>query len=235
MLHSSVGAKKLRVEAATLAEAIEAAFLASPVLRHHLCEDSGKFKPHVLCFLNENNTRDMKSLNVPLREGDEIVYLPAISGGVEAPSRPALLLAVVALAGCGGSGGSTPGAEQEFPASIFGGGVEVTIEVELTEPGDIHCAFATGNGYDVNKPKRLEVEKKLAAGKHTFNISMPKEVSVAPEVHIRPPNLRKGSRILIVLRRGSEELARDEFTSESDKLAPKTAFFVSLHVENAGG
>jgi molybdopterin synthase sulfur carrier subunit len=81
MLHAAVGAKKLRVEAGTLGEAIEAAFLAAPVLRHHLCEDSGKLRPHVLCFHNDTNTRDMKTLAVPLKEGDEIVFVPAISGG----------------------------------------------------------------------------------------------------------------------------------------------------------
>ncbi|MCE9584458.1 MAG: MoaD/ThiS family protein [Planctomycetes bacterium] len=81
MLHASVGAKKLRVEATTLAEAIEAAFLARPVLRHHLCEDTGKLRPHVLCFLNDTNTRDMKTLAVALKDGDEIVFVPAISGG----------------------------------------------------------------------------------------------------------------------------------------------------------
>lgn len=81
MLHAVVGSKKLRVEAATLAEAIEAAFVAAPVLRHHLCEDDGRFRPHVLCFHNENNTREMKSLAVALKEGDEIAFVPAISGG----------------------------------------------------------------------------------------------------------------------------------------------------------
>jgi len=82
VLHLVVGAKRLRVEAATLADAIEEAFLAAPALRFHLCEDSGKFRPHVLCFHNETNTRDLKTLDVALREGDEIVFVPAISGGV---------------------------------------------------------------------------------------------------------------------------------------------------------
>lgn len=82
MLHNIVGAKKLRIEAATLAGAIEATFAAAPVLRHHLCEENGKLRPHVLCFLNEDNTREMKTLNVPLKDGDEITFVPAISGGL---------------------------------------------------------------------------------------------------------------------------------------------------------
>lgn len=87
MLHNVVGAKKLRVEAGTLAAAIAAAFDRAPALRFHLCEDDGRFRPHVLCFLNDTNTREMKSLDVAVKEGDEITFLPAISGG-RAP-RPA--------------------------------------------------------------------------------------------------------------------------------------------------
>lgn len=81
MLHAIVGAKKLRVEAATLAGAIEAAFAKAPALRFHLCGDGGRFRPHVLCFHNETNTRELDSLDVPLKDGDEITFLPAISGG----------------------------------------------------------------------------------------------------------------------------------------------------------
>lgn len=81
MLHAIVGAKKLRVEAATVAGAIEAAFAKAPALRFHLCRDSGAFRPHVLCFHNDTNTRELESLDVPLRDGDEITFLPAISGG----------------------------------------------------------------------------------------------------------------------------------------------------------
>ncbi|MBI2922122.1 MAG: MoaD/ThiS family protein [Planctomycetes bacterium] len=84
MLHAVVGSKRLRVEAATLAEAVEAAFRAAPALRFHLCEDDGRFRPHVLCFLNDHNTRDMKNLNVELREGDEVAFVAAISGGATA-------------------------------------------------------------------------------------------------------------------------------------------------------
>lgn len=83
MLHAVVGSTRLRVEAATLAKAIEEAYRLAPALRFHLCEDTGEFRPHVLCFHNERNTRELKSLDVPLREGDEIAFLQAISGGAK--------------------------------------------------------------------------------------------------------------------------------------------------------
>lgn len=81
MLQAVAGAARLRVQAATLAEAIEEAYRVVPALRFHLCEDDGAFRPHVLCFHNEKNTRELKSLDVPLRAGDEIAFVQAISGG----------------------------------------------------------------------------------------------------------------------------------------------------------
>lgn len=80
-LHSVAGAKRLRVEAATLQGALDAAFAAVPALRYHLCDDAGKLRMHVLCFLNDRNTREMATLDVPLADGDEITFVPAISGG----------------------------------------------------------------------------------------------------------------------------------------------------------
>jgi molybdopterin converting factor small subunit len=69
----------VQVEARTLREAIDAALAAAPALRHHLCEEDGRFRTHVLCFHNETNTRDLASLDVPLKEGDVITFAQAVS------------------------------------------------------------------------------------------------------------------------------------------------------------
>jgi molybdopterin converting factor small subunit len=84
MMHIVAGATKVRVEGATLREALEAVYQEHPALRFHLCEDDGRFRPHVLCFLNDTNTRDMKSFDAVLKDGDEIAIVPAISGGARA-------------------------------------------------------------------------------------------------------------------------------------------------------
>jgi len=81
MLQAVAGTAKLRVEATTLADALEEAYRQVPALRFHLCEDTGAFRMHVLCFHNGANTREMKSLDVPLAEGDEIAFVQAVSGG----------------------------------------------------------------------------------------------------------------------------------------------------------
>ncbi len=81
MLHAIAGTSRVQVEAATLAGALEELYRQIPALRHHLCEDSGRFRMHVLCFHNGQNTREMRNLDVSLRDGDEIAFLQAISGG----------------------------------------------------------------------------------------------------------------------------------------------------------
>ena len=81
VLHDIVGEGTLKLNAKTLAEALEEAYRRMPALRFHLCDDDGTFRRHVLCFHNEENTRDLKSLDVPLRDGDRISILQAISGG----------------------------------------------------------------------------------------------------------------------------------------------------------
>jgi molybdopterin converting factor small subunit len=52
-----------------------------PALRVHLCDESGKFRPHVLCFLNEVNTRWLDGADPRLQQGDRITILQAVSGG----------------------------------------------------------------------------------------------------------------------------------------------------------
>lgn len=86
LLRSIVGqGEALTVEGATLEEALADAFRQVPGLRVHLLEESGAFRPHVLCFLNELNTRWLDGLNQPLRDGDTITILQAVSGGSGSP------------------------------------------------------------------------------------------------------------------------------------------------------
>jgi len=81
MLADVLGEEKLRVQASTVAEAMEAAYRQIPTLRHHLCDESGGFRTHVLCVHEGVSTRETGSLKGRVKEGDEIRILQAISGG----------------------------------------------------------------------------------------------------------------------------------------------------------
>jgi molybdopterin converting factor small subunit len=81
LLRGVLGKATLPVEGETLQDALEDAYRQSPGLRVHLCEESGKFRPHVLCFLNDVNARWLDESDRRLREGDQITILQAVSGG----------------------------------------------------------------------------------------------------------------------------------------------------------
>lgn len=81
MLADVLGEETLSVEARTVEEALEAAYARIPALRHHLCEESGGFRTHVLCVHNGVITREAGGIGRRVREGDEIRIVQAISGG----------------------------------------------------------------------------------------------------------------------------------------------------------
>ena len=71
----------LRVAGATLGEALDVLRSGHPALRVHLFDERGRTRPHVLIFHNEENVAWLDSLEVPLRPGDRIHVLQAVSGG----------------------------------------------------------------------------------------------------------------------------------------------------------
>ncbi len=75
------GARTLKVEADTLAGALDELVRQYPALKVHLFDESGAFRPHVLCFHNEQSTRWLGSLDRPLAAGDVITIMQAVSGG----------------------------------------------------------------------------------------------------------------------------------------------------------
>ena len=77
VLQEAVGTTRLQVEGKTLRDALEDAYRRLPTLRHHLCEDDGGFRAHVLCFLGW----DRRPMSTKLKDGDEISIYQAISGG----------------------------------------------------------------------------------------------------------------------------------------------------------
>ena len=82
MLADVLGEETLRVEAGTIAEALEAAYGRIPSLRYHLCDESGGFRTHVLCVHNGVSTREKPGgLGGRVGDGDEIRIVQAISGG----------------------------------------------------------------------------------------------------------------------------------------------------------
>ncbi len=54
---------------------------AHPGVRDRLVTERGDLRPHVNIFVDGENIRFLGGLNAPVRDGAEVVVLPAVSGG----------------------------------------------------------------------------------------------------------------------------------------------------------
>ena len=75
------GRNSVTIEATTLAEALERLRETYPLLRVHLYDESERLRPHVMIFYNEESTRWLENLDLPLKPGDRLEILQAVSGG----------------------------------------------------------------------------------------------------------------------------------------------------------
>ncbi len=69
------------VEADTLRGALRLLRERHPRVAVHLFQEDGELRPHVLCFLNQTNSRWFGTCDVPLKTGDTLLIMQAVSGG----------------------------------------------------------------------------------------------------------------------------------------------------------
>jgi sulfur-carrier protein len=75
------GRNPVTIEAGTLEEALDRLRSAYPLLRIHLYDENMQLRQHVLLFYNDESTRWLDTLDVPLRPGDRLDIVQAVSGG----------------------------------------------------------------------------------------------------------------------------------------------------------
>jgi len=75
------GQRTLFVKAKTVQGCIDALLKRFPLMKRHLFTEQGDQRPHVLFFYNEENTRWLKSLDIPISAGDTFTIVQAVSGG----------------------------------------------------------------------------------------------------------------------------------------------------------
>lgn len=83
-LLSSIAAvpRERTVEARTVRGAIDALFEGCPALKFHLVAEDGRFRQHVLCYVNDTDTRWIPDLAAaPVADGDVLRFVQAVSGG----------------------------------------------------------------------------------------------------------------------------------------------------------
>jgi molybdopterin converting factor small subunit len=75
------GVRRLDARGDTWTDALEDACRRLPALRVHVCDETGALRRHVLCFVNDVNTRFGDGPPTRLRDGDRITIMQAVSGG----------------------------------------------------------------------------------------------------------------------------------------------------------
>lgn len=75
------GAKEVTVEAHTLREALVSLTSAHPALTERLRDEHGQLRAHLALFVNDEDARLLGWEDAPLRDGDIVHLIPALSGG----------------------------------------------------------------------------------------------------------------------------------------------------------
>ncbi|MCL6503878.1 MAG: MoaD/ThiS family protein [Pirellulales bacterium] len=75
------GASTLALTAATVRELLCEVERCHPPLYRCICDETGAVRRHLNVFVNSMHLRDRQGLDTVLAPGDEVVIIPAVSGG----------------------------------------------------------------------------------------------------------------------------------------------------------
>lgn len=76
------GQSDILVQGGTVYEAMTDLTRQFPELRPHLFSEDGRLRAFVNLFLNDEDIRQLEGTGTPLKEGDRLLLIPSIAGGV---------------------------------------------------------------------------------------------------------------------------------------------------------
>jgi adenylyltransferase/sulfurtransferase len=76
------GKSEIEVEARTAGEALERLTREHAELRRHLYNDANKLRSFVNVYVNDEDIRHSGGVDTPLKDGDSVMIVPSIAGGV---------------------------------------------------------------------------------------------------------------------------------------------------------
>lgn len=84
-LQSTVGGqRRLELEASSVADLLALLAVHYPQLHRSICDARGGIAGFVDLYVNQEDIRDLEGLDTRLDDGDELLIIPAISGGAAA-------------------------------------------------------------------------------------------------------------------------------------------------------
>ena len=79
--HYCDDALELSLPASSLRDALGQIERGYPALYRCVCDETGAVRRHVNLFVNTSDMRTLNGLDTALKPGDEVMILPAVSGG----------------------------------------------------------------------------------------------------------------------------------------------------------
>ncbi|HYE85383.1 MAG TPA: MoaD/ThiS family protein [Vicinamibacterales bacterium] len=77
----ALAGQELRVDAATVAEVVQAIERLAPGFAFYICDEAGRLRPHVNIFVDQQRVADRTRLSDPVGADTEVFILQALSGG----------------------------------------------------------------------------------------------------------------------------------------------------------
>jgi molybdopterin converting factor small subunit len=77
------GAPKIDCSAGTVADALNALTTRFPAIARHVRDDTGQIRQFLNVYLNEEDIRFLGGESCAVKEGDRVLLVPSIAGGVE--------------------------------------------------------------------------------------------------------------------------------------------------------
>ena len=82
MSSSTNGEREVEIEGSTVIEVIdELAKKYGDEFKNKVIDNNGKLKPIINVYVNDENIKFLEDLQTILKDKDEILFLPAVSGG----------------------------------------------------------------------------------------------------------------------------------------------------------
>ena len=75
------GARELELSSTNVRAALDELERRYPELYRSICDETGAIRRHVNLFVNTSHIRDRDGLDTALVPGDEVMIVPAVSGG----------------------------------------------------------------------------------------------------------------------------------------------------------
>lgn len=75
------GKREVDIQARTLDECVESLIIQYPLLEIHLFKNGRQLRPHLNAFYNDKSLKQLEDWRVPVRPGDTLTFLQAVSGG----------------------------------------------------------------------------------------------------------------------------------------------------------